>query len=96
MERLTLKLKKPINNGFKYIGVNGANAQKILSNLGKFEDIEEQGLFLNKEDAVDEGYLYDWYIHSVGEEDPVWTEQHISEMYNDFYILPRDVVDKLD
>lgn len=53
-------------------------------------------MFLNKEDAVDEGYLYDWYIHSVGEEDPVWTEQHISEMYNDFYILPRDVVDKLD
>lgn len=68
MERLTLKLKKPTNNGFKYIGVNGANAQKVLSKLGKFEDLEEQGSFLNKEDAVDQGYLYDWYIHSVGEE----------------------------
>ena len=50
-----------------------------------------------KEFSVDEAYLDCWYIDSVSEYDnPVWTEEHISEMYNDFYILPRDIVDKLN
>lgn len=42
--------------------------------------------------AVGEGYLVDWYITSVSEEDePVWTEKHIEELYNDFIVIPRKV-----
>ena len=43
MERLTLKLKNPTKNGFEYIGTDGATSQKVLSKLGKIEDLEEQG-----------------------------------------------------
>jgi hypothetical protein len=39
---------------------------------------------------VDIGFLYDWYISSVGDEDPVWTEDHIDELFNDFYLIPKE------
>ena len=49
--------------------------------------------YLNKADCVTEGYLTDWYISSVDSTDsPVWTEEHISELCNDFYIIPKDSV----
>lgn len=41
-------------------------------------------------EAVDEGYLQDWYIHSVSQDDePVWTEDHISELAADFIVIPK-------
>lgn len=46
MERLTYKLKKPTQNGFEYVGINGASAQKVLKKLGELEDLEERGLLL--------------------------------------------------
>lgn len=46
MERLTYKLKKPTQKGFEYVGINGANAQKVLKKLGELEDLEEQGMLL--------------------------------------------------
>lgn len=40
---------------------------------------------------VDKGYLIDWYISSVSEEDsPVWTEEHIEELCHDFYVIPKE------
>lgn len=39
--------------------------------------------------VVDSGYLCDWFINSVGDEEPVWTEEHIDELINDFYIVPK-------
>lgn len=64
--------------------------QKMKEKLAHYEDLEEQGLLLKKEDAVDEGYLYDWYIHSVSNDDePVWTEAHIAELFNDFILIPK-------
>ena len=43
-------------------------------------------------EAVDEGYLSDWYISSVSEDDPpVWTDEHIEELCNDFYVIPKEV-----
>lgn len=54
------------------------------------DKIEE---FIN-ENSVDEGYLQDWYQNSVLETDtPVWTDEHISEVFDDFYLIPREVVD---
>ena len=39
---------------------------------------------------VDKSYLYDWYIHSVSEDDaPVWTEEHIDELIKDFECYPK-------
>lgn len=58
MSRLTYKLKNPANNGFKYIGVNGANAQKVLSKLGELEDLEEQGLLLKLPYPLETEKLY--------------------------------------
>ena len=40
-------------------------------------------------EPVDYGYLADWFINSVGDEEPVWTEEHIDELMNDFYIIPK-------
>ncbi len=40
-------------------------------------------------EPVDYGYLADWFINSVGNEEPVWTEEHIDELINDFYIIPK-------
>ena len=46
--------------------------------------------YISREDAVSEGYLSDWYISSVGSESPVWTDEHISELINDFIVIPKD------
>lgn len=46
--------------------------------------------------SVNEGFLMDWYQSSVNEEDPpVWTDEHIHEVYGDFYLIPKEVMDKL-
>ena len=36
------------------------------------------------------GYLSDWYISSVSNESPVWTDEHIDELLNDFIVIPKD------
>ena len=46
--------------------------------------------YISKDDAVDAGYLSDWYISSVGDESPVWTDEHIDELLNDFLVIPKD------
>lgn len=46
--------------------------------------------YIDKSEAVGEGYLQDWYISSVSEDDePVWTEAHIEELANDFIVIPK-------
>lgn len=40
---------------------------------------------------VGRGYLSDWYINSVNETDtPIWTEEHLDELFNDFYLIPKE------
>ena len=46
--------------------------------------------YISREAAVDAGYLSDWYISSVGDEPPVWTDEHINELLNDFLVVPKD------
>ena len=79
-----------IENGKQEVDILEANAEihKIIN------DLEEQGLLLKKEDAVDKGYLYDWYIHSVNDDEPVWTESHIEELCNDFILIPKAEAEK--
>lgn len=44
---------------------------------------------MNTDEAMDKATLTDWYISSVGNEDPVWTDAHIEELFNDFYLFPK-------
>lgn len=47
--------------------------------------------YIDKSEAVGEGYLQDWYISSVSADDePVWTEAHIEKLANDFIVIPKD------
>lgn len=40
--------------------------------------------------GVGYGYLANWYISSVSDEDkPVWTDEHIEELLGDFVLIPR-------
>lgn len=46
---------------------------------------------LLKELSVDFDYLSDWYRTSLVDEteSPVWTDNHIEEVVNDFYLIPK-------
>ena len=55
----------------------------------KVEKYEKRLVDLEK--AMDKSTLYDWYITSVSLEDElVWTDGHIEELLNDFYVIPKD------
>lgn len=76
-----------------------------LEELKRYRDLEEQGRLLvlpcnvgkyekrlvDLEKAMDESTLYDWYVTSVKQTDaPVWTGEHIEELLNDFYVIPKE------
>lgn len=86
MERLTERRSGVILDGNKL----REHVTELYWRLKAYEDEEEQGLLLKKEKAVDEGYLYDWYIHSVTDDEPIWTEAHIEELFNDFILIPKE------
>lgn len=46
---------------------------------------------VNLEEAYDQKTLTDWYISSVDDNQPVWTEAHIEELLEDFYVIPKTV-----
>ena len=34
--------------------------------------------------------LSNWYQDSIDEtQEPVWTDKHLEELYNDFYLIPK-------
>ena len=54
--------------------------------VGKYEK-----RLVDLEKAMDESTLYDWYVTSVSQKDtPVWTGEHIEELLNDFYVIPKE------
>lgn len=46
--------------------------------------------YINKNAAYDYATLDSWYIASVTNGTPVWTEEHLEELLNDFYVIPKD------
>lgn len=43
------------------------------------------------EDAVDLGFLEDWYLNSIANDSPpVWTIEHLRELIGDFYLIPKE------
>ena len=72
-----------ISESIVHIGVNG----KIVGFDIHSNDI---AVCLNGNEPMDFGTLADWYINSVSSDDkPVWTEKHIEELLNDFYVIPK-------
>ncbi|MDE6019998.1 MAG: hypothetical protein K2H01_03230 [Ruminococcus sp.] len=48
--------------------------------------------YINCENAYDYQTLEDWYINSIDNNiSSVWTGEHIEELLNDFYVVPKDV-----
>lgn len=40
--------------------------------------------------AIDMAYLQNWYQDSVDEtREPMWTDKHLEELFNDFYLTPK-------
>lgn len=60
---------------------------------------KEKALIVKKfidDHAIDTGYLYDWYQQSIDTTiPPVWTDEHIEEVSNDFYLIPKEIIDTL-
>lgn len=50
---------------------------------------QPDGEYISRQ-SVTESDLIDWYINSVDESEPVWTEEHIHELFNDFYLIPKE------
>lgn len=39
--------------------------------------------------SVGMGYLTQWYQSSVDASPPIWTDEHIKELFKDFYLIPK-------
>lgn len=40
--------------------------------------------------AIDMSYLQNWYQDSIDQtKEPIWTDQHLEELFNDFYLIPK-------
>ena len=92
MSRLTVRNE----NDELYVSLENKNppyplvTNEVIEKLAYYEDLEESGQLINIKQAVDEGYLYDWYISSVLDSDvPVWTDEHLEGLFNDFILIPK-------
>ena len=65
------------------------NSNKALEAIEALPSAQPDGEYLSRQ-AVTESDLIDWYINSVDESEPVWTEEHIYELFNDFYLIPKE------
>ena len=67
--------------------------EKIMQILDErikpFPPAQPDGEYISRQ-AVTESDLIDWYINSVDESEPVWTEEHVYELFNDFYLIPKE------
>lgn len=62
---------------------------KLYQRLILLPSAQPDGEYISQQ-AVTESDLIDWYINSVDESEPVWTEEHIYELFNDFYLIPKE------
>lgn len=66
------------------------DALKKIANFMLEKNLSEE--YVSLEETMDEGTLLDWYISSVSSQDePIWTEEHIKELLNDYYVIPKEV-----
>lgn len=73
------------------ITVDADELLKALSyDRNQYEKGYKAGYEAAMNEAIDYGTLFDWYISSVGDEAPVWTEQHIDELFRDYILIPKN------
>ena len=47
--------------------------------------------YIDADKSVGIGYLSDWYQSSIDDtKPPIWTDEHIEELTNDFIVIPKD------
>lgn len=46
--------------------------------------------YLCKDEAYEYHDLACWYQSSVDDAPPIWTDEHLEELLNDFYVIPKD------
>lgn len=46
--------------------------------------------FINVNEAYEYNDIACWYQNSVDDTPPIWTDEHLEELLNDFYIIPKD------
>ena len=46
--------------------------------------------YLCKDKAYGHHDLGCWYQSSVDDTPPIWTDEHLEELLNDFYVIPKD------
>lgn len=73
------------------------NKQTVAKLKGEKEKEKKDMNFKDwlENNCADEGFLQDWYQSSVDKSNPVWTDEHISELMNDFYVVPKDSISKV-
>lgn len=40
--------------------------------------------------SVGMGYLTHWYQNTVDANPPIWTDEHLKELFKDFYLIPKN------
>lgn len=56
-----------------------------------FEQGKTEGNKELLEKAWNETDLAQWYIANVDGHEPIWTDKHIEELCNDFYLIPKKI-----
>lgn len=67
-------------------------AKELHNELEQFNS-DNNYIMLNQDynDIMSKDELTNWFIDSVStNEEPVWTEKHIDELLDNFYVIPKD------
>lgn len=82
LERIKERLNASLEEGCSEIAIGAfAKADLMVTEAPTIE-------------CVDEDYLQCWYMDSVMPHDePVWTDKHIEELVQDFYLIVREDAD---
>lgn len=40
--------------------------------------------------CINEAYLFQWYQSNVDANPPIWTDEHLKELFKDFYLIPKN------
>ena len=73
---------------------SNADKKPRLKNKNPLDEVDKTNTIKEKKTVsgipVSRGILSDWYIYSVSNKQPVWTEEHLDELFNDFYLIPKE------
>ena len=69
------------------------SVQKDLHNELERFNSDNNYIMLNQDynDIISKDELTNWFVDSVlPNDEPVWTEKHINELLDNFYVIPKD------